>query len=178
MKKFFVTMCVALFAMSAQAQVKGDFAVGVKGGLSVAKVVLLDEKETYSRAAFGAFAQYNVFDNWRVEVEGLYHPKKDHFSDITLALNLHYLIDVAEDFKVYPQFGYGLAFTNTEAYTDTYENGTISHDSENETDGGFQIGLGAQYNIGEQWFVLADYKFQPGILGDGHVVNVGVGVRF
>ena len=176
MKKFFLTMCIALFAMGVQAQEKGQFALGVKGGLAIAKVEFGSESETFSRAAFGAFAQYSLTNHWRVELEGIYHPKKDHFSDFTVGLNIHYLINVAEDFKIYPQFGYALAFTKTEAYTD--KNVTISHDSDSDTDGGIQLGLGAQYNLGEQWFILADYKYQPGIFGDGHVVNVGLGLRF
>ena len=179
MKKLFLTMCVALLSMGAQAQEKGDFAVGVKGGLAIAKIEFGSEKETLSRAAFGAFAQYNLSNHWRVELEGLYHPKKDHFSDLTMGLNIHYLFNVAENFYIYPQLGYGLAFTKTEEYTTYYAGGSsITVGSDNTTDGGIQLGLGAQYNLNDQWFVLADYKFQPGIFGDGHVVNVGVGVRF
>ena len=179
MKKLFLTMCVALFAMGVQAQEKGQFAVGVKGGLAIAKVEFGSEKETSSRAAFGAFAQYSLTNHWRVELEGIYHPKKDHFSDFTAGLNLQYLINVTEDFKIYPQFGYALAFTKTETNTTYYAGGSsITVEGENTTDGGIQLGLGVQYNLGEQWFVLADYKYQPGIFGDGHAVNVGVGVRF
>ena len=179
MKKLFLTMCVALFAMGAQAQEKGQFALGVKGGLAIAKVEFGNEKETTSRAAIGAFAQYSLTNHWRVELEGIYHPKKDHFSDFTAGLNLQYLINVTEDFKIYPQFGYALAFTKTEEYTTYYAGGSsVTVAGDNDTDGGIQLGLGAQYNLGEQWFILADYKYQPGIFGDGHVVNVGVGLRF
>ena len=38
MKKLFVTMCVALLSMSALAQEKGDFAVGLRGGPTINKV--------------------------------------------------------------------------------------------------------------------------------------------
>ena len=179
MKKLFLTMCVALFAMGVQAQEKGQFALGVKGGLAIAKVEFGSEKETMSRAAFGAFAQYSLSNHWRVELEGIYHPKKDYFSDFTVGLNIHYLINVAEDFKIYPQVGYALAFTKSEDHTTYYAGGSsITVEGDNTTDGGIQLGLGAQYNLGEQWFILADYKYQPGIFGDGHVVNVGVGLRF
>ena len=179
MKKLFLTMCVALFAMGVQAQEKGQFALGVKGGLAIAKVEFGSEKETSSRAAIGAFAQYSLTNHWRVELEGIYHPKKDHFSDFTAGLNIQYLFNVTEDFKIYPQFGYALAFTKTEEYTTYYAGGSsVTVAGDNDTDGGIQLGLGAQYNLGEQWFILADYKYQPGIFGDGHVVNVGVGLRF
>lgn len=46
----------------------------------------------------------------------------------------------------------------------------------------FAMGAQAQekgdFAVGVKAFLLADYKFQPGILGDCHVVNVGVGFRF
>ena len=176
MKKLFLTLCVALFAMGAQAQEKGDFAVGVKGGLSFTKIKVVDVDENITRGAIGAFAQYNLTNHWRAELEGIYHPKKDNVSDFTAGLNIQYLIGVCEGVKLYPQLGYALAFVHQDDIVTA--NGTISHDKKNTTDGGIQFGLGAQFNIGEKAFLLADYKFQPGILGDCHVVNVGVGFRF
>ena len=174
MKKLFLTLCVALFAMGAQAQEKGDFALGVKGGLSFTKINIADVKENITRGAIGAFAQYNFTNKWRLELEGIYHPKKDHISDFTGGLNIQYLISAGENFKIYPQFGYALAF----AHQETYTSGNVTLEKSNTTDGGVQLGLGAQYNIGESTFILADYKFQPGIFGDCHVINVGVGFRF
>ena len=177
MKKLFLTLCVALFAMGAQAQQKGDFALGVKGGLSFTKIQFGDYKENITRGAVGAFAQYNLSNHWRAELEGIYHPKKDNVSDFTAGLNIQYLIDVCEAVKIYPQLGYALAFVHQDDIV--FANGSsISHDDKNTTDGGIQFGLGAQFNIGEKAFILADYKFQPGIFGDCHVVNVGVGFRF
>ena len=177
MKKFFLTLCVALFALGAQAQEKGDFALGVKGGLSFTKFQFADYKENITRGGFGAFAQYNISNKWRLELEGIYHPKKEYVSDLTAGLNIQYLVDVCEGVKIYPQVGYALAFVHQ--YDIVLDNGsTISHDKKNTTDGGAQLGLGAQFNIGEKAFLLADYKFQPGIFGDCHVVNVGIGFRF
>ena len=178
MKKLFLTLCVALFAMGAQAQEKGDFALGVKGGLSFAKIQFGNEKENFTRGGAGAFAQYNLSNHWRVELEGIYHFKKEHFSDITAGLNIQYLFDLSENVKLYPQFGYGLAFTKTETYTEYYAgNSSITVEGDNSRDGGIQLGLGVQFNVGEKAFILGDYKFQPGIFGDGHVINVGVGFR-
>lgn len=176
MKKLFLTLCVALFAMGAQAQQKGDFALGVKGGLSFTNIQFGDYKENITRGAVGAFAQYNLSNHWRAELEGIYHPKKDNVSDFTAGLNIQYLVNVCEGVKFYPQFGYALAFVHQDDIV--FANGsTISHDNNNSTDGGIQLGLGAQFNISEKAFILADYKFQPGIFGYCHVVNVGVGFR-
>ena len=165
MKKIFLTMCVALFAMGVQAQEKGQFALGVKGGLAIAKVEFGSEKETMSRAAFGAFAQYSLSNHWRVELEGIYHPKKDYFSDFTVGLNIHYLINVAEDFKIYPQVGYALAFTKSEDHTTYYAGGSsITVKGDNTTDGGIQLGLGAQYNLGEHGLSLPIINISPASL--------------
>ena len=174
MKKFILTICVALFAFGAQAQEKGDFALGVKGGLSFTKLKVANVNENVTRGAIGAFAQYNLTNHWRLELEGIYHPKKDHISDFTGGLNIQYLIDVCEGVKIYPQVGYALAFV----HQDTFTEGNVTIEKSNSTDGGAQLGLGAQFNIGESAFLLADYKFQPGIFGDCHVVNVGIGFRF
>ena len=74
--------------------------------------------------------------------------------------------------------GYGLAFVHSEGYKVTSANGEISHDSEDETDGGIQLGLGLQYNLTDNWFLAGEYKYQPGILGDGHVVMGSIGFKF
>lgn len=178
MKKLFLTLVVALFAMGAQAQEKGDFALGVKGGLSFAKIQFGNDKENYTRGGAGAFAQYNFTNHFRVELEGIYHFKKNHFSDITAGLNLQYLFNLSENVKLYPQVGYALAFTKTDTYTEYYgNNSSITVEGGNSRDGGVQLGLGIQFNVGEKAFILGDYKFQPGIFGDGHVINVGVGFR-
>lgn len=169
-------MCVALLSMTAQAQEKGDFAIGARGGASIAKVEFMNSKETITRFGIGAFGQYNFSNHWRLELEGMYHPKKNHVSDFTLGLDIQYLFEVAEDFKIYPQIGYALAFTHTEKYTEKNGSGTIINESNNSTDGGIQLGLGLQYNVGENWFLGVDYKFQPGIFGNCHNFSLGIGV--
>jgi opacity protein-like surface antigen len=180
MKKLFITMCVALLSMNAQAQGKGDFAIGVHGGASFTKIKLegLNIDETVTRGLAGAFAQYNFTNAFRAELEADYLFKKNHVSSILVGVNLHYLINISDEFKIYPLAGYALTFNHSEAYSVTQGNGTISHDSENDTDGGIQIGAGLQYNLGDNYFIKAEYKFQPGILGDGHVVMAGFGYRF
>jgi len=174
MKRLFVVMCVALFGMSAQAQEKGDIAVGLHGGATFTKIEFLGIKESTTQVGLGAFAQYNFANKWRLEVEGTYHFKKNHVSDFLVGLNVHYLIRLTDDLKLYPLVGYALNFVHTEAYTE----GGIVEDGGNTTDSGIQLGLGLQYNIKDNWFVSGEYKYQPGIFGDGHVVMVGVGYRF
>lgn len=179
MKKLFITMCVALLSMGAMAQEKGSFAIGLQGGASFTKIKLegLKIDETVTRGFAGAFAQYNFTNAFRAELEGDYLFKKNHVSSFLVGVNLHYLINISDEFKFYPLAGYALTFNKSEAYSVTTERGTISHDSENDTDGGIQVGAGLQYNLGDNYFIKAEYKYQPGILGDGHVVIAGIGFR-
>lgn len=174
MKKLFITLCVALLSMSTQAQEKGDFAVGVHAGATMTEIEILKEKENTTQFGIGAFAQYNISNHWRVELEGNYHPMKDHISDFLLGLNFHYLINLSENFKLYPLLGYGFVFVHSETFT---EGGTTVQ-GDDDTDGGIQLGLGAQYNFNDNWFISGDYKYQPGIFGDGHVFMAGIGFRF
>ena len=37
MKKWLLTLCVALLSLGAQAQERGDFAVGVRGGIDIVR---------------------------------------------------------------------------------------------------------------------------------------------
>ena len=136
-------MCVALLSMSALAQEKGDVAVGLRSGVNITKIKVTDIEESVTNFGIGAFGQYSLSDNWRLELEGIYHPMKNHVSDITVGLNVHYLFHLSDAFKIYPSVGYALAFVHSEAYTITGKGGAsqqISHDSENETDGGIQVG--------------------------------------
>lgn len=181
MKKFFVAMFVAMLCMGAQAQEKGDVAIGLRSGVNIATLKIAGLEEDVTNFGIGAFGQYNLTDNWRLELEGIYHPMKNHVSDITVGLNVHYLFSLGESIKIYPTLGYALAFVHSEAYTITGKGGEsqqISHDSENETDGGIQVGAGIQYNLGSNVFIAGEYKYQPGIFGDGHVIMGSIGFRF
>lgn len=171
-----VAMMAAVTGLSAQE--KGDFAVGLRGGASVTRIEIQDWKvdDTSARFGIGVFGQYNFANHWRVDLEGIYHPENDHTSDFMVGLNVHYLINLTKDhnFKLYPLLGYGLDFIHSETFT---EGGTTVRGS-NSTDGGIQLGLGLQANLGDNWFVAAEYKFQPGIFGDCHVPMASIGYRF
>ncbi len=180
MKKFIMIAALLVAALNAQAQTKGDFAVGLQGGATISKLEIGDWNvdDTSTRMGFGVFGQYNFTNNWRVELEGIYHPKKDHVSDFTLGLNIHYLFKIGNTVSIYPLLGYALSFVNAETYTETDEHSSVTVEGDNSTEGGIQLGAGVQANINSNWFVAGEYKYQPGIFGDGHVVMVKAGYRF
>ena len=173
-------MCVALLSMSALAQETGDFAIGLRGGPTINKIKLegLGISESVTRWGVGAFAQYNLSNHFRLDFEGIYHPKKDNLTDFQLGLDIQYLLNVSEGIKFYPLLGYALAFQKSDAYTVTDGRSSISHDSESTTDGGIQVGAGVEFNLGSNYFISGEYRFQPGILGDGHVIMGSIGYRF
>lgn len=179
MKKIIVAMFVALLCMSAQAQEKGDFAIGLRSGVNITKIKVIDAEESITNFGIGAFGQYSLSDHWRLELEGIYHPMKDHVSDFTLGLNVHYLFHLSDAIKLYPLAGYACAFVHSETYTNVDKRGnSISVEGDDSTDGGIQIGAGIQYNLNSNWFIAGEYKFQPGILGDGHVIMGSIGFIF
>ncbi|MBP5258676.1 MAG: porin family protein [Prevotella sp.] len=179
MKKLFLTMCVALLSMSAFAQEKGDFAVGVRSGVNIMRFKFASLDETSTNFGIGAFGQYSLSDHWRLELDGIYNPTKDHVSNLALGLNVHYLFKLGDAFRIYPSVGYSLAFVHSEAYTMTTSSGEVKKiESENDTDGGIQLGAGIQYNINKNWFVAGEYKYQPGLFGDGQSIMGSIGYRF
>ena len=180
MKKLFVLMFVAMLGMSAQAQEKGDFAVGLRAGATFTELEIKgwDVDETSTQFGIGAFGQYNLSKHWRVELEGIYHPMTDHVSDFVLGLNVHYLFNLGENLKIYPLLGYALAFVHSETFTESSKGSSITVEGDDTTDGGIQLGVGLQFNLDSNWFVAGEYKYQPGILGDGHAAMASIGYRF
>lgn len=83
MKKLFVLMCVALLSMSAQAQEKGDFAIGLRGGPTINKINLdgLGIEESVTRWGVGAFAQYGLSNHFRVTAGSGYFVTVTNYPD-------------------------------------------------------------------------------------------------
>ena len=180
MKKIILLMCVTVMGISAQAQEKGDFAVGLKAGATFTKVEISDWKmdDNTTQFGIGAFGQYSLTKHWRAELEGIYHPMKDHVSDFMLGINVHYLFNLGDYLKIYPILGVAVAFVHSETFTDSSNGSSVTIEGDNSTDSGIQLGAGLQYNISSNWFVAGEYKYQPGIFGDSHVAMAGIGYRF
>ena len=127
MKKLMMIACMMLLSVGAFAQ-DGKMAVGANLNYGFA--------DNYKQVGFGAKFQYEFIENFRAELGGKYFLKKDELSVWNANLNLHYLIPVAESFKVYPILGGALL--------------GMSFDGESETMFGFNAGAGAEYALNEQ----------------------------
>lgn len=177
MKKLFIAMCVSMLCIGAQAQKKGQFAVGLQTSETFTEVEFLGEKNNSNKWGFGAFGQYSISNHWRLEADATFHPMKDHMSDFLASLDIQYVFHLSEKFKIYPFLGYAMSFIHCETYTIADEHGSITFEGDNDTDSGIQLGLGFQYNLKKDWFIKADYKYQPGIFGDGHCIMFGIGYK-
>ena len=100
MKKFILMAVVAVFALTtASAQDQGKWGVGPKVGVYT---------HTGDDAIFsiGAAARYSFTDNWRIEpaIAAIF---EDHCS-VDISADVHYLFNVARQWKVYPLAGFGV----------------------------------------------------------------------
>lgn len=94
MKKFFISLCIAFVSVCSFAQ-SGDTKVGVYGAMGTEN----------SNIGIGAKFQYNFTDAIRAEASFDYFLKKDNVTNMNGGLNLHYLIPISENFRVYPIVG-------------------------------------------------------------------------
>ena len=87
--------------------------------------------------------------------------------------NVHYLIDVADKFKVYPLAGLG--YTNW-SYKVEYDNVTLAKG----TDGRLAVNLGggAEYELTKDLSVNAELKYQIISHYNQWVLGVGVAYKF
>lgn len=133
MKKLFLSMCLALFSMSVFAQEKGDVFAGAQVSYG------FDMK----KPALGVKGLYHLTDQFRVDA-GVDFWLEEH-TPFVFSVNAHYLIDIAENFKVYPIVGVG--------YYDTTKN-IFKHGNVL-----VNLGAGAQYNISEKIGIYAEPKY-------------------
>lgn len=102
MKKICVALLCAIVCSAAAYAQKGQSAVGINLGYSIG----LDEPKP-KNFEIGAKYQYNVSDPIRLEAAFNYGLKNQHVSLIDYGVNVHYLFNLSESFKLYPLVGVG-----------------------------------------------------------------------
>lgn len=160
MKKLLLLVCAAVMSLSASAQA-GDKALGAQ---------LVFGSETNS-LGLGVKGQYYFTDQLRGEASVDYFFKNKGVSMWDINANVHYLIDVADKFKVYPLAGLG--YTNW-SYKYEYAGVPVVEG----TDGRLAVNLGggAEYELTKDLSVNAELKYQ--IISHYNQLVLGVGVAY
>ena len=160
MKKLLLLVCAAVMSLSASAQA-GDKALGAQ---------LVFGSET-NNIGLGVKGQYYFTDQLRGEASVDYFFKNKGVSMWDINANVHYLIDVADKFKVYPLAGLG--YTNW-SYKYEFEGLPVVEG----TDGRLAVNLGggAEYELTKDLSVNAELKYQ--IVSHYNQLVLGVGVAY
>ena len=153
-------MVATMSVMTAEAQTKGDKAVG--GNLS------FGSGDSYSNLGIGAKFLYNVADPIRLEGAFTYFLEKDNISQWDLSVYGHYLFNVADKVTLYPIAGLGLY--NVKA--------SYMGISASESEFGFTIGGGLDYQLTDKLVLTADLKYKMIKDMDRMIISVGIAYKF
>ena len=168
-----MTLCVALIALGASAQEKGEQSIGahVLYGTDVGNI------------GFGVKYQNCITDAIRLEAVGDYYLKTDGFSMFDVNVNGHYLFPLSDKVTVYPLVG--INYTNWkqtvltfgEEDEDLQEYLGVSGDVEVKDSGiGLNIGGGIQYKLTDKISIGAELKYQT--ISGASTAVIGAGVTF
>ena len=154
---------------------------------------------------FGVKGQYRFIDQFRGEAAFEYFLKKDNVSAWDVNVNLHYLIPVANNLKVYPLAGVTymrvishfetsaissyssepnpLNYSSETEYWTAVENYLRGGESSSTTSSnghfGANLGAGIEYDLSDSWKIGFETKYQ--IIGKGYsqvVFTVGAAYKF
>ena len=160
MNKLLLLVCAAVMSLSASAQA-GDKALGAQ---------LVFGSETNS-IGLGVKGQYYFTDQLRGEVSVDYFFKNKGVSMWDINANVHYLIDVADKFKVYPLAGLG--YTNW-SYKYEFPGLPVVEGSDGRL--AINLGGGAEYELTKDLSVNAELKYQ--IISNYNQLVLGVGEAY
>ena len=158
MKKLLLLVCAAVMSLSASAQA-GDKALGAQ---------LVFGSET-NNIGLGVKGQYYFPDQLRGEASVDYFFKNKGVSMWDINANVHYLVDVADKFKVYPLAGLG--YTNW-SYKYEFPGLPVVEGSDGRL--AVNLGGGAEYELTKDLSVNAELKYQ--IISNYNQLVLGVGV--
>ena len=154
-------LVLALSIGSAQAQFKGDKAVGANLAFGMG--------DNYSNIGLGIKALYNITDPIRLEGAFTYFLKKDYVSMMDFSVYGHYLFPVTDKFIVYPLAGLGY-------YNSIVDLGGLG----NTTYGDFALTLGGgiDYKLSSNLVLQADLKYKIVDYSNRFIISAGVAFQF
>jgi len=156
---FFKRLAIAIIAvvamsMAANAQQKGDMAVG--GNL------VFGSGSSYSNVGIGPKFQYNITDPIRLEGSYTYFLKKSGWSMWDISVNAHYLFPVTDEITVYPLAGIGV----------------IGANAGNDNEFGLNLGGGIDYKLTGNLFLNGELKYRIGDDWNRLLISAGIAYRF
>lgn len=187
MKKFFISICVALVGLSVSAQEKGDMAVGLNLGVAPS----LESGAKVTNFGIGAKFQYNVTNPIRLEAALDYGFKNKGCDVMNLGINAHYIFKVGDKLNVYPLVGLGYAHIGGGGSKggDDFDEDDFKHlwsrSSDLDKEGGssaskflFNVGAGIEYPITDKLAVGAEIKYQYIKNFNRLPISVGITYKF
>lgn len=158
MKKLFLTLALTIMCTAASFAQKGTSAVGINLGYTIG----LNDGTKVNNFGLGAKYQYNFTDAFRGELEFTYDFKDKGLSFMNYGVNLHYLINCSESFKVYPIVGLGAATAklSVDGFYDDEDDEYYDGGSASKTHFSFNVGVGGEYLVSEHIGVSLEVKYQ------------------
>ena len=158
-------------SVAANAQTKGDKAVGVSLALS--------NGSSFTNYGISIKYQKNIFNRVCLEGELSSYFKKDDIKMTDLSVYGHYLFKTSDKLVAYPLVGIGLwDITNSRKYGDGYEY-EDKYDPESNIKIPISFGGGVDYTLIEKLFLNAEAKYK--VMNNSSsrfIISVGIGYRF
>lgn len=191
MKKYLLTICLALAGLSSFAQEKGDMSVGVNLGVAPC----IESGASLTNFGIGAKFRYHVTSPIRVEADLDYWLKSKECDVLDFSVNAHYLFKVTDKINVYPVVGLGYArvgsFISYDDNFDDYDFPDYGRSSNNpwedmedymdESSSALNrmlinVGIGADYALTDRISVGAEIKYQ--YIKDFNRLPINIGVTY
>lgn len=141
MKKIILLSCALILGVGSAFAQKGSKAVGLNLGYGT---------EIKSLGIGGKF-QYSILDELRIEPSMNFYMKKKGLSMWDASFNVHYLVPLMQNLKMYPIFG--LTYTK-------WKQKNVLEGSKIQNNFGANIGVGAEYHLSYNFLVNLDVKYQ------------------
>ncbi len=190
MKKVLLAAGLALAGFAGASAQEGQTAAGINLGVAPC----LEGEGTPTNFGIGAKFQYNVTDPIRVEANLEYWFKAKNISVFDVAANIHYLIPIVDNVRLYPLIGIGygnihlstpkldisdiqipnIPGVDIDDIIDAYKDAVDS--SSNNSRFLFNIGCGVEYDLTEN--LVANFEFKYQYLKDFNRMPFQIGIAY
>lgn len=164
------TVLVCMFAVTeANAQKRGEMAAGAQ--------LVYGTGDGLSNFGLGAKFQWNVIDNLRLEPSFNYFFEKDMVNMWDLSANAHYQFSLSDSFVAYPLAGISVMGVSVDVPKFDLGYGySVGGGSASDTEIGFNIGGGVDYNVTKNIAINLEAKYKIG--GDWSRLVIAAGAVY